>query len=224
MYSGPHHVFLPYGQDRWFVDYAWIHRRLYDLFLGVSISGQNFKGLALETAVGQRSSVLPQGRCKALDGTERQIDCAYSVGDHLVVVECKAVGRSIGYDRGDPEAILYRQKNVVDRGLNEADAKAVWIAERPTGRNYDISRFRDVLPIAVSPFVEFIPSKSSRYWISSDVARVLTPEGLREVLNNPGILENAMNRIPVVPARGELWNWERNGVMYIRAGEGIEGE
>jgi hypothetical protein len=182
------------------VDYAWIHRRLYDLFLGVSISDQNFKGLALETAVAEESSVLPQGRCKALDGTERQIDYAYSVEDHLVVVECKAVSRSIAYDRGDPEAILYRQKNVVDRALKEADEKAAWIVERPVGKNYDITRFRDVLPIAVSPFVEFIPSKSSRYWISNDVARVLTPEELREVLSNPSIIENATNRVPVVPA------------------------
>jgi hypothetical protein len=196
-YSGPHQVFLPCGKERWLIDYAWIHRRLYDLFLGVSISDQNFKGAALETAVGHESSVLPQRRCKALDGTEKQIDCAYSVGDHLVVIECKAVGRSIGYERGDPEAILYRHENVVERGLKEADEKAAWIAERPRGKNYDITRFRDVLPIAVSPFVEFIPNKSSRYWISSGVARVLTPEELTNVLKDPTILENAMNRVPV---------------------------
>jgi hypothetical protein len=196
-YSGPHYVLLPFQNDMWFVDYAWILRRLHDLFVGVSISDQNYKGKALEKAVGQTSSVLPAGPCKALDGTEKQIDCAYSVGSHLVLVECKAVGRSIGYERGDPDAIAYRQKIVVERGLNEADEKAGWLTQKPRGKNYDITSLEDVLPIAVSPFVEFIPSKSSRYWISNDIPRVLNPSELRKVLEKPQLIDMAMNRIPV---------------------------
>jgi len=201
-YSGPHYVLLPFQNDRWFVDYAWILRRLYDLFVGVSVSDQNYKGQALEKAVGRPSSVLPTRRCKAFDGSEKEIDCAYSVGNHLIVVECKAVGRSIAYDRGDPNAIAYRQKNVVERGLNEADEKAAWLAERPRGKNYDITSFEDVLPIAVSPFVEFIPSKESRYWISNDIPRVLTPSELKELLDKPEIINIAMNRIRVDQAGG----------------------
>jgi hypothetical protein len=197
LYSGPHYVLLPFQNDRWFVDYAWILRRLHDLFVGVSISDQNYKGQALEKAVGRTSSVLPTGPCKASDGTEKQIDCAYSFGNHLIVVECKAVGRSIAYERGDPDAIAYRQKNVVERGLAEADEKATWIAKRPRGKNYDITLFKDILPIAVSPFVEFIPSKKSRYWISNDVPRVLNPSELREFLKSPQLIDPAMNRIRV---------------------------
>ncbi len=196
-YPGPHHVLLPYGQDRWFVDYAWILRRLHDLFVGISISDQNYKGQALEKAVGRASSLLPTGPCKALDGTKKQIDCAYSVGSHLIIVECKAVGRSIAYERGDPDAIAYRQQNVVERGLKEADEKAEWLTQKPIGKNYDITSFEDVLPVSVSPFVEFIPSKNSRYWISNDIPRVLTPSELREVLEKPKLINKAMNRILV---------------------------
>jgi hypothetical protein len=196
-YSGPHYVLLPFQNDRWFVDYAWILRRLYDLFVGVSVSDQNYKGQALEKAVGLESSVLPTRPCKAFDGTEKQIDCAYSVGNHLIIVECKAVGRSIGYERGDPRAIAYRQQNVVERGLAEADEKAAWLTQKPRGKNYDISSFEDVLPVAVSPFVEFIPSKRPTYWISNDIPRVLTPSELKEVLDKPKIINAAMNRIRV---------------------------
>ncbi len=201
-YSGPHYVLLPLQNDRWFVDYAWILRRLYDLFVGVSISDQNYKGQALEKAVGRESSILPTGPCKASDGTEKQIDCAYSVGNHLIIVECKAVGRSIAYDRGDPHAIAYRQQNVVERGLKEADEKAEWLKQKPIGKNYDITSFEDVLPVAVSPFVEFIPSKNSRYWISSDIPRVLTPSELKELLGKPKIINTAMNRIRVHQVEG----------------------
>ncbi len=42
-YPGPHYLFLPFGPDRIFIDYAWLDRRLYDLFLGMNIPDQNFK-------------------------------------------------------------------------------------------------------------------------------------------------------------------------------------
>jgi len=36
-YSGPHYIFLPVRKSKVFVDYAWIIRRLHDLFVGINI-------------------------------------------------------------------------------------------------------------------------------------------------------------------------------------------
>lgn len=187
-YSGPHSIFLPCSDQRVFIDYAWIDRRLYDLFIGVSIPDQSFKGNALEEITRYETSTLPVSPCKALDGTYKQIDAAFAVNHRLVVVECKAVGKSIGFDRGNPEAIRFR-KDIIDRALSQADDKASWLSEHPVGTNYDVSSFTGILPIAVTPFVEYIPSTSTWYWMTDSLPRVLTPKELRDALED-GILKS----------------------------------
>src|SRR5262249_1736408 len=94
-YPGPHHVFLPCGEDRGFVDSAHLFRRLVPLFHGVSLSDQNFKGEALEVLTRRGRSVLPSGELKGADGTSRQIDAAFGIGELLVIAECRVVARSI---------------------------------------------------------------------------------------------------------------------------------
>ena len=196
-YPGPHHVFLPIHEDQVFVDYAWILRRLHDLFLGVWIPDQNFKGDALERVVRGGKSLLPIKPCKANSGETRQIDFATALGKHLIIAECKAVGMSIAFDRGEPEAIQYRTENVVERALREVDDKARWLAAHPVGSNYDIRGYEDILPVAISPFVEFIPSLDTRYWISKDLPRVLTPRELQSLLADTATVGSAMNIVPL---------------------------
>ena len=196
-YSGPHFIFLPVQKGKVFVDYAWITRRLYDLFLGINIPDQNFKGNALEKMVRKSKSLLPNAALKNKFGQERQIDYATAVGSTLVIVECKAVGRSIAFERGEPIAIKYRTDNVVERALHQVDDKAQWLLRYPVGSNYDVTGFDYILPIAVSPFVEFIPSQKSRYWISKDIPRVLTPVEFEKTLNNVPAIENSFNRVSI---------------------------
>jgi hypothetical protein len=196
-YSGPHYLFLPIQGDQFFIDYAWILRRLHDLFVGIWIPDQNFKGDALESAIRKGKSILPAKPCKTSAGEERQIDYAVECGSHVVIAECKAVGTSIAFDRGDPQAIKHRTNNVVERGLSEVDDKAKWLVAHPVGTNYDLSNYDYILPVVVSPFVEFIPSQDTRYWISRDVPRVLTPKEFENLLNDPAAIANALNRIPL---------------------------
>jgi hypothetical protein len=195
LYSGPHSIFLPFGKDRLFIDYAWLDRRLFNLFYDIKIDNWNFKGDLLEIAIGKDKSVLPNKECKALDGTSKQIDCAYNVDGHLVIFECKVVALSIAYDSGDPKAVAFRQKKVVEQGLGGVDDKAAWLSKNPAGTNYDIKGCRDILPIAVSPFVEFIPSKSKRYWINDTIPRVLSINEAKDLLNNKDIIVNSYNRV-----------------------------
>ena len=194
-YSGPHYLFLPVQNDHFFIDYAWIFRRLIDLFVGIWIPDQNFKGNALERVVCKDKSILPAKPCRTSTGEKRQIDYAVARGSHLIIAECKAVGMSIAFDRGDPQAIKYRTNNVVERGLSEVDNKAKWLAAHPLGTNYDLSNYDYILPVVVSPFVEFIPSQDTRYWILRDVPRILTPKEFEKLLNDPAAIVNAFNRI-----------------------------
>ena len=183
VYAGPHYLFLPCGRDRVFTDYAWIGRRLFDLFFGVSIPDQNFKGDALERVVRGGQSALPVSACKSCDGGQTQIDAAFEADGRLVIAECRAVSRSIGFERGDPQAIQYRNQ-VVEKALKDTDDKAKWLADHPDGTNYDVRKYRDILPVAVTPFVEFIPSLDSHYWLTEDLPRVLTPGELRAALED----------------------------------------
>jgi len=196
-YSGPHHLFLPIQSNKYFIDYAWIHRRLYDLFIGVQIPDQNFKGAALEKAVQEGPSMLPTRSCKAISGEQRQIDYAVARGEYLLIAECKVVGRSIGFDRGDPRSIIYRIDKVVNLSLSQVDEKASWLASNPVGTNYDISSYDYILPIGVSPFVEFIPSKDTRYWISDTIPRVLTVKEFKELITDKGTITNAYNKVKI---------------------------
>ena len=196
-YPGPHYIFLPAKQEYVFMDYAWIARRLYDLFLGIHIEDQNYKGDALELSISGAPSILPKGPCESLSGKKKQIDHAAGLGQHLVIAECKAVGKSIGFDRGDPKSIKYRRTNVIERALNEADEKAIWLSRNPKGKNYDISQYRDILPIGVSPFVEFIPSLNARYWITDGVPRILTPAEYGKILLDEELIGSSLNRINI---------------------------
>jgi hypothetical protein len=182
-YSGPHYVFLPAGEERVFADYAYLWLRLYHLFHGVSVPDQNFKGDALERSVHRGESVLPTGELKGCDGTRRQVDAAFALDDILVIAECRAVTRSIAVDRGDLQA-LEKRKQVIEKALNDIDEKARWLASHREGTNYDVTPYRLILPVGITPFTEFISSLASRFWISDTLPRVLTPAELAAALDD----------------------------------------
>lgn len=184
---GPHAAFLPCGDERIFIDYAFIEQRLFWLFYDINPPDQNFKGSALESYVRDRPSVLPIKPCKASDGSSKQIDASFGAGRVLIIVECKVKARSFGFERGDPEAIGQRTA-FIDESLHQVDEKALWLAHRPVGRNYDVSGFDWILPLVVTPFVEFIHLKDRYHWINEATPRVISPWELQTALAD-GLLE-----------------------------------
>jgi hypothetical protein len=196
--AGPHSMFLPFNDDRIFIDYAWSHEILYHLFYNIKVSDQNFKGDALEQIVHKGISILPTGPCHALNGEIRQIDAAFEIDDILLIIECRAVAKSLGVERGDPEAIQYRI-DLLNRTLSDIDEKAYWLAQNPVGTNYDIRKYKIIMPIGVTPFVEYLPSLDPFYWIDT-IPRVLTPDELKRNLEDQ-ILKDAVmksvNRVTI---------------------------
>jgi hypothetical protein len=157
---------------------------MYHLFFGLDVPDQRFKGALLENLVRRGHSALPMGEIKAPDGSGRQIDAAFALGDTLVIVECKALGRSLGFERGDRRAIEFRNRKL-DGFLRDVDDKARWLAAHPGGptQAYTLQSFRRIVPVVVTPFAEYIPSLEPRYWLVEDLPRVLTPSELKDALD-----------------------------------------
>lgn len=189
-YGGPHAVFIPNGVNQVFIDYAYLLQRLHYLFFGVNPADQNFKGTALELFMHRGQSVLPTGEIRGADGTSRQVDAAFAAGDTLVICECRAVARSIAVEKGDPRA-LEKRKEVIEKALADIDEKAAWLREHRTGSNYSVDSFKWILPVGVTPFKEFIPSREARYWIDEKIPRVLSPAELRNALDDGSLLAAA---------------------------------
>jgi len=195
--AGPTFPIVPVGQT-FLIDYAWHLRWLETLFFDVHVDDQNFKGDALESLVTQQlGNVLPQGACRALDGSSKQIDASILADSLLVIVECKALGRSLGYTRGSRKAIAFRQRKI-DEALAEVTDKANWLAARPVGKNYRLDEnIKSICSIVVTPFVEFIPSTDTKYWIRDEVARVLTPAETVELARNGGFKDVSLNLVTI---------------------------
>jgi len=69
--------------------------------------------------------------------------------------------------------------------------------QNPVGTNYDISSYDYILPVGVSPFVEFIPSKDKRYWISDTIPRVLTVKEFNDLINDKSTITNTYNKVQI---------------------------
>jgi hypothetical protein len=188
--GGPNYLFLPAVEGRFLVDFAWLTASLNYLFMGVPFPVRDLKGKMLETLIGGTRSSLPDGESKGFDGQSREIDAAFERGKILVIVECKANARSIGYERGDLAALNFR-RGKFEEALNQVDDKADWLSLHSKGANYDIRQYEGILPVVVTPFKEFMPSLNGRYWIEKELPRVLTPDELERLLGDKNIEEIA---------------------------------
>jgi hypothetical protein len=186
--QGPHFVFLPSEQHERFVDYVWTWKLLYNLFFGIEVSEQNFKGVALEKAIQIKDMPLPSCQLEAEDGSSRQVDGSYEIGNTLIIFECKAKSMSLASYRGDIRANEERNKHV-NNILNDVDDKAQWLSQHPKGSNYDVTRFDKIVPIGISPFNEFMPSLDKKYWLKYPFPRVLFLSELKKLISD-GHLED----------------------------------
>lgn len=180
--SGSLKLFIKSNDDYYFVDYSTIPNILNNLFDGINLNTHNYRGSLFENSLGFTCH-LPTKPCKATDGTLKQIDFSYVVGECLLIGECKVVARKNSFFSGSFNSLKLRETKVVEKGLKEIDEKAVWLLRNPKGVNYDISKIKYILPFTISPFVEYIHSTNSFYWINEELPRVLSFEELRSFVD-----------------------------------------
>lgn len=184
LFTAPVKLFIPVSSDRIIIDFSKVNSILDDLMFGIKISDENFKGDLFELITGNRKSALPTSQCYAENGTSKQIDFAFGLGETLLICEYKLKENSIGYYKGQYEAIKTRERDVVIKSITEIDEKANWLCENPTGKNYDISAFKNILPVGISAFKEFIHTRTKTYWITDNIPRVITIEELESLIQD----------------------------------------
>ncbi len=113
---------------------------------------------------------------------EREMDLSIVVGDLLVVVECKSYGVPPMYERAKPEFLWARREKLVE-ALRQVDSLARRLAASPFGRNYEVPEsVQYIVPLVLSPGVEYVEVDDPSHWLTDDVPRVCTPSELIQVL------------------------------------------
>jgi len=188
-YPGPHSIFLPFGKDRTFIDYGWMYRRLYNLFWNCKIDDENFKGEALELFVIKNQKLaLPNTPLKNINGEKRQIDASFQFENKLLIIECKVFSKSIGFDRGNKEAIQYRKIKYAE-AIEQVKEKIGWLIKNKEGTNFNIRKYSKIIGVVITPFSEYIRVDERQFWLTEEIPRILTPFELIKLLDNNKIWE-----------------------------------
>jgi hypothetical protein len=107
---------------------------------------------------------------------EREVDVAIIVDETLFILECKAHAVHPAFDRGEADA-LERRKDLNVQALDQADSLAAFLAANPNGNDYHIpENVRHIVSAAVSPFPEYIDTKTDYWFLTERIPRVCTPE------------------------------------------------
>ena len=123
-----------------------------------------------------------QKKLKGYDGTLKEIDVSFYDKNVLFICELKCIKRSISYISGDFKALKFRKDKFI-QALNDVEDKIYWILNHKEGNNFKIPDCIDaIVPVVISPFIEYIWDIDDYYWISSSVPRICTISELLELL------------------------------------------
>lgn len=180
------------AEEFWYIDYSALPLMFADVFRQVGFldgDAGNVKARNFESAVVLRARQEGFEPWKAgvelihPDGTRREIDAGFVVGDVLYVVECKAYAQNPKIDRGDWVARTSREKQL-SKYLAQARSLAEFIERERTGRNYAVpENVTRIEPLLCTPGVEFIRTRAPELWLTPKIPRICTREELMLVLN-----------------------------------------
>lgn len=180
---GPRKLTMPTWPGTFIMDYAAIPGILFSLMYRLDADWTE-KGLLFEDYVKRSLSDDNfklwecQRQLVADDGTSKELDISFVLGPVLFVCELKCIGRSFAYERGETEALEYRRAKL-EEAIHESEDKVDWLVQNSKGRNYALpGEVTRIVPLVVSPFVEYIWSRSAEYWVTQNIPRVCTPEEL----------------------------------------------
>lgn len=191
----PFKVIIP-GDPFTIVDCSALGHALVGVFRAIGFldgGGGNVKSRNFEDEVARRAGERGLAAWKvdteliAPDGTIRQIDASFVVGDCLWVVECKALSQNPKIDRGSYMA-LKRRRESLEVHLTQARTLADFIWANPTGRNYALPSEVERIEYAVcTTGVEWIWTREADLWLTDTVPRVCTLDELLDLLDpSPG--------------------------------------
>lgn len=117
------------------------------------------------------------------DGTKKEIDISLYIENILFVFELKCINRSFDFEEGNIKALAFRREKF-ENALGEIDDKADWLKKNREGLNYKIPKSIDlIIPIVISPFVEYIWSTNPNLWLTKNVPRICTYQEIIKILD-----------------------------------------
>lgn len=137
-------------------------------------SGTAFETLFRE-ALKRRDCEVHSGKLVANDGSERELDAGVLVGDRMYLFECVSIERPLDYEIGRPKTFVTRQARLKTK-LEQARSLEIFVANNPSGRNYNFSQANQFVWAVVSPFVEWIWDLQPELWLDKNTPRILSPE------------------------------------------------
>jgi hypothetical protein len=173
---GPLYPFIPLG-DKYLVDLAAIPYRLRNEFFGVrhnqQAKGPLFEETFRDTVEDAGFELLRERELRFSDEEKREVDAAVRIGKTLLVCDCKAMERPLNFDQGSLRQIQVRCAEF-DKKVDQVLSLAEFLRSYPVGRNYDFSWATQIVPLVLSPFVEWIWSRDARLWVTQELPRILT--------------------------------------------------
>jgi len=186
---------IPLHHDYYILDYSLLLQAFGALFEPLAQESGDIgflKGIDFQSEVKRylereirnyRPWVVPN-KLKFNDGTEGDVDCAFIHKGVLFLAECKAFSTSPEFDQGLPSALRSKQQKI-DAALKQVDDIAVKISQQPKGRNYELPKeVKFIVPLVLTPFPEYIHTRSDAYFLTPDIPRICTPEELVQYLKH----------------------------------------
>ena len=134
-----------------------------------------------------------QKTLKACDGTQKEVDISFLLGTAIFVCECRSISMSRAYERGEKDALKFR-RGKFESALDDCDKLAGWLSGHRLGSNFSVPQGIDVIiPVVVSPFVEYIWSAEETLCLTKEIPRICTPEELATITDK-NILSEIVNK------------------------------
>jgi tetrahydromethanopterin S-methyltransferase subunit G len=112
-----------------------------------------------------------------------EIDLLLRKNEEVYVCECFSMWRPLDIEVGEPNRIKKRLDQI-EAKLDQAENTCSYLQRRRVGPGFDYRAVKSFIPIVISPFIEWLPSTSERYWISQEIPRVMTVEELAEFVSS----------------------------------------
>jgi hypothetical protein len=185
--GGPRPIVIPFGAFS-VIDVVGILEFIGRMFTGIqddgTLRGEIFEETVRSSIADMLGSEFEIGPRKIYDAGNLvdEIDLLLRRKDKVYVCECFSMWKPLNFEIGDKKTIAARTERI-DEKLNQAMDTCRYLSEHLTGSNYKYDDVGEFVPIVVSPFIEWLPNISDRYWISAAQPRVMTLDELVKYLN-----------------------------------------
>jgi hypothetical protein len=185
--GGPRFPVIPFGDKCNVIDLASLGPLLRTLFVFVRHDGTR-RGEAFEEAFRAAlhlaaHDIVGVGKLVAHSEDEREVDAAVRVNETLYLFECVSIERPLDFEIGKIRTIENRSAEL-NKKLVQALTLRDFVIVNPVGRTYDFAWAKEIVCFVVSPFVEWIWSRSDSLWHDAHLPRILSADEALEFLDS----------------------------------------